>query len=67
MAKLTFLYELVGSSKFGPIYLPIAKVKFKHKDGWLAVWLIAVTGADKALLPCYLSQQLNISLEKDCF
>lgn len=65
--ELTFPYEHIGDSRFGPIYLPVVKVEFKlNKGAWLAIWMIVDTGADQTVIPLYLSQQLNVSLEKDC-
>lgn len=63
-----FEYEFVGKGKFGDIHRPVAKVSFQSKDGhWTETWMVIDTGADFSILPKYLSYQLGISLEKDCF
>lgn len=67
---LTFPYEKIYESKFGPVFRPLVKVNFQlklKKGKWLGVWMIADTGADQTIIPRYLSEKLEIDLEKDCF
>lgn len=63
-----FAFEDVGGSFFGAVYRPIAKVFFKSLKNniWTSTWMIIDTGADFSILPRYLSEDLEISLEKDC-
>jgi len=63
-----FDYEFGGKSYFGKIFRPVAKVSFKSeiKDLWSDVWMIVDTGADFTILPRYVSNDLGISLERDC-
>lgn len=63
-----FVYEHSGNCYFGKIYRPVAKVSFKSKinDLWSDIWMVVDTGADFSILPRYVSNDLGISLEKDC-
>lgn len=63
-----FSFENVGKSFFGTVYRPIAKVSLKSikTDVWSKTWMVVDTGADFTILPRYLSEDLNISLENDC-
>ena len=64
-----FDYEYGGSSKFGNIYRPVAKVTFTSPttpDKIVDVWMIVDTGADYSILPRHLSEKLRVSLESDC-
>lgn len=63
-----FTFEDVGKSYFGRVYRPIAKVSFYSSlnKTWTDTWMIVDTGADFTILPKYLSENLGISLEKDC-
>lgn len=63
-----FNYENVGKSFFGIIFRPVAKVSFKspRNNIWTDSWMIVDTGADFTILPRYLSEDLGISLERDC-
>lgn len=63
-----FSFENAGKSFFGTIYRPIAQISFKalRKNIWTDTWLIVDTGADFTILPGYLTEDLHISLEKDC-
>lgn len=63
-----FPFEDVGTNYFGRIYRPVAKVSFqspKHRI-WIDTWMVVDTGADFTILPRYLSEDLVISLERDC-
>ena len=63
-----FDYEFSGETYFGKIFRPVAKVSFKSQIGklWSDVWMVVDTGADFTILPRYVSNDLGISLEKDC-
>ena len=63
-----FQFETAGKCFFGTVYRPVAQVSFKSykNDIWTDAWLIIDTGADFTILPRYLSQELQISLEEDC-
>lgn len=63
-----FSFENVGKNIFGIIHRPVAKVSFKSpgKNIWTQTWMIVDTGADFTILPRYLSEDLGISLERDC-
>jgi len=64
----TFSYQENGSTKFGRIYVPIARVRFfwpKTKSRIDPV-LIVDTGADFTILPNYLGRDLGISFKDDC-
>lgn len=65
---VSFPFENAGESFFGPVYRPIVQVSFKafKKDIWTETWLIVDTGADFTILPKYLTEDLYISLERDC-
>lgn len=64
---LSFPYEKIYETKFGPVFRPLVKVEFKIQENlWIGVWMIADTGADQTIIPRYLSEKLNIDLEKDC-
>ena len=65
---VTFPFEDAGKNYFGRIFRPIAKVSFqspKHRI-WTDTWMVVDTGADFTILPQYLSEDLSISLERDC-
>lgn len=63
-----FAFEKIGKSFFGTVHRPIAKVSFKSQksDLWASAWMVVDTGADFTILPRYLSEDLEVSLEKDC-
>lgn len=63
-----FAFEDAGKNFFGRVYRPIAKVSFQSPKNniWIDTWMVVDTGADFTILPRYLSQDLNISLEHDC-
>lgn len=63
-----FAFENVGGSLFGAVYRPIAKVSFRSQKSnvWASTWMVVDTGADFTILPRYLSEDLEVSLEKDC-
>jgi hypothetical protein len=63
-----FPFENVGKISFGHVYRPVAKVSLKSlkNEIWTTTWMIVDTGADFTILPQYISQDLQISLEKDC-
>lgn len=63
-----FPFEKIGDSLFGIIYRPIAKVLLQSpsQKTWAETWMIVDTGADFTILPRYLSEDLGVSLEKDC-
>jgi hypothetical protein len=63
-----FAFEKVGKNFFGQVYRPVAKVSFKSPKNniWTDTWMVVDTGADFTILPRYLSEDLNISLERDC-
>lgn len=63
---LSFPYEKIYNTRFGPVFRPLVKVEFKAPSGWIGIWMIADTGADQTIIPHYLSEKLNIDLEKDC-
>lgn len=65
---IKFAFENVGGSLFGTVYRPIAKVFFKSLKNniWISTWMVIDTGADFTILPRYLSEDLEVSLEKDC-
>lgn len=64
-----FDFEKDGMSRFGQIYTPTAKVSFYNSTlgTWTTTWLIVDTGADMTTLPKYMTEDLNISLERDCW
>ena len=67
---VSFDFENSGSNIFGKIFRPIAKVSFKSpskENYWSDVWMIVDTGADFTILPKYVSNDLGVSLESDCF
>lgn len=63
-----FAFENAGKSFFGTVHRPIAKVSFKSQksDVWFSTWMVIDTGADFTILPRYLSEDLEISLEHGC-
>lgn len=63
-----FAFENVGSSFFGAVYRPIARVLLQSLKNniWTSTWMVIDTGADFSILPRYLSEDLEVSLEKDC-
>ena len=63
-----FPFENVGKSFFGTVFRPVVKVSLESiKTGlWSETWMVVDTGADFTILPQYLSEDLNISLENDC-
>lgn len=63
-----FPYENAGKSYFGLVRRPVAKVSFKSpkNNTWADTWMVVDTGADFSVLPRYLSEDLMISLERDC-
>lgn len=63
-----FAFENEGESLFGTVYRPIAKVSFKSAKSniWANTWMVVDSGADFTILPRYLSEDLEISLERDC-
>jgi len=63
-----FEYEYSGECYFGKVFRPIAKVSFKSQINslWSDIWMVVDTGADFSILPRYVSNDLGISLEKDC-
>ena len=63
-----FPFENVGKSFFGCVYRPIAKASFKSIKGnmWIDTWMVVDSGADFTILPRYLSNDLEVSLETDC-
>lgn len=65
---VTFPFEDAGKNFFGKILRPVAKVSFQSpsKQTWTHAWMIIDTGADFSILPKYLSEDLHISLKKDC-
>jgi hypothetical protein len=63
-----FAFENVGKNFFGFVYRPIAKASFKSLKNniWTDTWMVVDSGADFTILPRYLSEDLEVSLEKDC-
>ena len=63
-----FSFENVGKSLLGTVYRPVAKVSLKSikTEIWAETWMVVDTGADFTILPRYLSEDLNISIENDC-
>ncbi|MBI5621221.1 hypothetical protein HY949_05625 [Candidatus Gottesmanbacteria bacterium] len=63
-----FPFEDAGTNYFGRIYRPVAKVSFQSPKQriWTDTWMVVDTGADFTILPQYLSEDLCISLERDC-
>lgn len=63
-----FSFENAGRSYFGPVFRPVAKVSLQSPKGgfWADTWMVVDTGADFTILPGYLSEDLQISLERDC-
>ena len=63
-----FAFENIGKSFFGTVYRPIARVSLKslRNDIWVNTWMIVDSGADFSILPQYLSEDLEVSLEHDC-
>lgn len=63
-----FSFEDAGRSYFGRVFRPIAKVSLQSPKSalWADAWMVVDTGADFTILPRYLSQDLRISLERDC-
>lgn len=66
--EVKFSFEDAGSSYFGRVFRPIAKVSIQSPKSalWADTWMVVDTGADFTILPRYLSEDLNISLEHDC-
>lgn len=65
---VSFPFEDLGSSFFGTVYRPVAKVSLQSpkQNIWTTAWMVVDTGADFTILPRYLIQDLGISLENDC-
>lgn len=65
---VSFRFEDLGSSFFGTVYRPVAKVSLQSpkQNIWTTAWMVVDTGADFTILPRYLIQDLGISLENDC-
>ncbi|MEK9200460.1 MAG: retropepsin-like aspartic protease [Patescibacteria group bacterium] len=65
---VTFGYKDEGKCFFGKILRPIAIVSFQNESTkkWLEIAMVVDTGADFSILPKYFSEDLGISLEKDC-
>lgn len=65
---VSFSFEDAGTNYFGRLYRPIAKVSFQlpQQRIWIDTWMVVDTGADFTILPQYLSEDLHISLERDC-
>lgn len=65
---IKFDFEKVGQSYFGLVYRPIVQVSLKSPKNniWTTTWMIVDTGADFTILPQYLANDLQISLEEDC-
>jgi hypothetical protein len=63
-----FNFENAGRTKFGTIFRPVAKISFQAIKSWqwVSVWMVVDTGADYTILPRYLAETLEISLERDC-
>lgn len=63
-----FSFEEAGRSYFGQVFRPIAKVSLQSPISmlWADTWMVVDTGADFTILPRYLSEDLEISLEHDC-
>lgn len=63
-----FAFENAGKISFGIIYRPVAKVLFRSLKGniWTDTWMVVDSGADFTILPRYLSEDLEVSLERDC-
>lgn len=63
-----FSYKNVGENQFGKIFRPVAKVSLRSPTLplWTETWMVVDTGADFTILPQYLSEDLGISLERDC-
>lgn len=66
--SVSFPYDFVGDSPFGPVHRPIAKVTFYAPKNPVAVdvWMVVDTGADFSILPRLVSEKLRVSLEHDC-
>lgn len=66
---VSFEYKNAGSTRFGPVLIPMAKVSFKSptSDRWSTTWLIVDTGADITILPKPIAKDLLINLESDCW
>jgi predicted aspartyl protease len=66
--KVSFRYEYLGRTSFGPIFRPIAKVSLHalSVDKAVDIWMIVDTGADYTIVPRHIAEKLRISLEKDC-
>lgn len=64
--EITFDYEDKGSSRWGRIYRPIAKVIFKNNNQTASVAMVVDTGADYTILPKSIALKLGISLINDC-
>lgn len=63
-----FTFEKVGKCYFGTVYRPVAKVSLQSPKNniWTDTWMVVDTGADFTILPKYLTDNLNISIETDC-
>lgn len=63
-----FPFEKIGRGPFGIVYRPVAQVSLHSptQNTWTETWMVVDTGADFTILPRYLSEDLGISLEKDC-
>lgn len=63
-----FSFKNAGKSFFGMVYRPVIQVSLNSptQNTWIETWMVVDTGADFTILPRYLSEDLGISLEKDC-
>ena len=63
-----FAFEYGGDSFFGKVYRPVANVSLKSfkNDVWIDTWMVVDSGADFTILPRYLAEDLDVSLEHDC-
>lgn len=63
-----FKFEHIGSSIFGSIHRPVAKVLLDspHIDKSVNIWMVVDTGADFTIIPRHFAEKLRISFETDC-
>jgi predicted aspartyl protease len=66
--SLKFNFRVEKSALLGTIHRPVAQIYFWSEKGsyWTEVWAIVDTGADYTMLPRFLSEDLQIDLERDC-
>jgi hypothetical protein len=66
--NLKFNFRTEKSALLGTIHRPVAQIYFwsEKRSYWTEVWAIVDSGADYTLLPRFLSEDLQIDLEKDC-